>query len=379
MDTSINEQHVLFESQPMLTCLGNKRKLVKKISELIDTIATKIGKPSSQLNLMDAFTGSGVVSRMMFNKSATLITNDMENYSYLMSKCFFDVPPLYQQKSIQEHIHNMNHIAIYGPFIQDGIISSLYAPVNTSNIQEGERCFYTRENALIIDTLREYIEKMVEPENRVYCLVPLLIKASINANTAGVFKGFYKKGTVGHFGGAGENALSRIMKPIHLDVPIWCSSGTKHIAFNSDINSIPSETLKEYNLDIIYLDPPYNQHPYGSNYFMLNVIASNVKPANISKVSGIPVDWNKSNYNTRSNAVTAMTDLLDKYLNKGITKYVILSYNNEGIITIDDWTKIFEPYLVEKHEIKYDTYKGSRNLKDRTNKVIEIMYVIHKI
>lgn len=379
MDQSEIEKQSAFELQPMLTCLGNKRKLVKNISDLIDTISTRIGKPTSQLNLMDAFTGSGVVSRMMFNKSATLITNDMEKYSYLMSKCFFDVPSVYQQKSIQEHIQHMNHISIYGPFIQDGIISSLYAPANTTNIQEGERCFYTRENAVIIDTLRDYIEKMVEPENRVYCLVPLLIKASINANTAGVFKGFYKKGTIGHFGGAGENALTRIMKPIYLDVPIWSSSGTKHIAFHTDINRIPSETLKQYDLDIIYLDPPYNQHPYGSNYFMLNVIASNVKPEKISKVSGIPVDWNKSNYNTRTNAVAAMTDLLDKCLNNGVAKYVILSYNNEGIINVDDWEKIFEPYLVEKHEIKYDAYKGSRNLKDRANKVIEIMYIIHKM
>ena len=25
--------------------------------------------------------------------------------------------------------------------------------------------------------------------------------------------------------------------------------------------------------DLAYFDPPYNQHPYGSNYFMLNTIA----------------------------------------------------------------------------------------------------------
>ena len=35
-----------------------------------------------------------------------------------------------------------------------------------------------------------------------------------------------------------------------------------------------------------------------------------------------------------------------------------------------------ENYNVEKKEISYDTYKGSRNLKNRSNKVMEIMYVI---
>ncbi|MDR0684304.1 MAG: DNA adenine methylase [Spirochaetaceae bacterium] len=34
---------------------------------------------------------------------------------------------------------------------------------------------------------------------------------------------------------------------------------------NKIINNIPE-------VDLAYLDPPYNQHPYGSNYFMLNLI-----------------------------------------------------------------------------------------------------------
>ena len=64
----------------------------------------------------------------------------------------------------------------------------------------------------------------------------------------------------------------------------------------------------------------------------------------------------------------------------GISKstYLLISYNNEGIITANEWKILFEPYNVKKYEIKYDTYKGSRNLKDRSNKVIEIMYLVSK-
>ena len=56
----------------------------------------------------------------------------------------------------------------------------------------------------------------------------------------------------------------------------------------------------------------------------------------------------------------------------------MVSYNNEGIITDSDWTTLFEPYEVKKYEVTYDTYKGSRNLKDRNNKVIEIMYLVQR-
>ena len=59
------------------------------------------------------------------------------------------------------------------------------------------------------------------------------------------------------------------------------------------------------------------------------------------------------------------------------SKYILLSYNNEGIIPLDEWDNIFQGYSVEEFKINYDAYKGSRNLKDRSNKVIEIMYLIY--
>ena len=71
---------------------------------------------------------------------------------------------------------------------------------------------------------------------------------------------------------------------------------------------------------------------------------------------------------------------MSKLMSVGLSKstYLIISYNNEGIITDSDWKILFEPYTVKKYEINYDTYKGSRNLKDRSDKVIEIMYLVSK-
>lgn len=71
---------------------------------------------------------------------------------------------------------------------------------------------------------------------------------------------------------------------------------------------------------------------------------------------------------------------MKELMSSGLTKstYLLISYNNEGIITASDWGILFEPYEVKKYEIKYDTYKGSRNLKERNDKVIEIMYLVSK-
>jgi len=155
-------------------------------------------------------------------------------------------------------------------------------------------------------------------------------------------------------------------------MPIWYNGTYSSFPSNKDINQLVNELPD--NIDVMYLDPPYNQHPYGSNYFMLNVIAKYEEPVDISKVSGIPTNWTKSNYNSRIPAIKSMTELISSALKK--STYLIISYNNEGIINENDWKNIFEPYIVKKYDIKYDAYKGSRNLKDRSDKVIEIMYLV---
>lgn len=367
-DCNFNDKFVF---QTMLTCIGNKRKLVSNIYSIFDEIKTLLSK--DKLNIVDGFAGSSVVSRALTHISNKLYTNDMELYSYIMAYCYLVPPTEDQIPKILNHIKVMNEIASSGPYVE-GIICKLYAPKDSDNIQEGERCFYTRENALIIDTLRKYISDNISEDIVNYCLTPLLNKASINTNTAGVFKGFYKKDNIGKFGGKGEFALSRIMKPIRLEVPVWNFLEYKPVPSNRDINDLVNELPDD--IDVMYLDPPYNQHPYGSNYFMLNVIAKNEEPSDISKVSGIPTDWNKSNYNTRKTAVDAMKKLIVNGLLK--SKYLLISYNNEGIITTEDWDDLFQGYIIKKYEIKYDTYKGSRNLKNRDDKVLEIMYLVSK-
>ena len=373
--TDLNAEDTQFTYQSMLTCIGNKRKLIPHIFEIVDNLRNRLQKP--KLAIMDAFTGSGVVIRGLMSLCDQVYTNDLEQYAHIMSRCFLETPAAEVQAQIAAHIDKMNRIAATGPYRLDGPISRLYAPQDTDDIKVGERCFYTRENALIIDTLRQYIADSVEPELQNYLLAPLLIKASIHTNTAGVFKGFYKDGELGCFGGKGKNALSRIMNPIRVEIPTWSSTIVSKVqCCCGDIGDVIKTQIPPI-LDVIYLDPPYNQHPYGSNYFMLNVIIENCEPVALSRVSGIPTNWNKSAYNSRKTAVNAMRELLANATSK--SAYVVLSYNNEGIIEAEDWAQLFEPYVVEKREIDYDTFKGSRNLQNRSNKVVEIMYIISKI
>ena len=348
--------------QPMITYLGNKRKLVGWIMEIVTSLHPQ--------RILDGFAGSGVVSRAFRTICSELHSNDKEHYSYILLRCFLETPTAEQQVRIEQHVVHMEE------WEQEGFVTRLYAPLDTNAPQANERCFYTHENAVKIDSMLAYIVS-IEEDIRHYLLGPLLVKASIHVNTAGVFRGFYKKDGVGHFGGAGENALERILAPIQWSMPIWCDHPCRVHCYESDLLTLVTGFPND-SLDLIYLDPPYNEHPYGSNYFMLNLIAKNEEPLTYSRVSGIPTEWNKSAFNGRGKALDAMLELLRVCLVKA--QYILISYNNEGLITAEQWTDLVIKLgcQMKQYEKDYDTYHGSRNLAARNKKVIERMYLLSR-
>ena len=358
-------------SEQLITYLGNKRTLLPFIGESIELIKKEIGK--DKLTTFDGFAGSGVVSRFLKQFSDKVYANDMEKYSHVITKSFLLNESDIDRKYISEVIEYLNANKLSGKGF--GIIERLYAPQDTSNPQMDERCFYTRENARIIDTIRFLIDEQVEDQKYKDIFISLLIhKASVHTNTSGVFKGFYKskETKIGKFGGDGENALKRIMGEITIEPIILSTYECESIVYSGDTNEIVKDIS---NLDLVYYDPPYNQHPYSSNYHILNTIYENVEPQKLSKVAGIREDWNKSLYNKKDSALTAMNNLIENTN----SKYILVSYNNEGIISNDDMNKVLSQFGEVKMNVQsYNTFRGSRNLKERENKVTEQLYILKK-
>jgi adenine-specific DNA-methyltransferase len=357
--------------EQLITYIGNKRSLLSFINESIIDIKSKLGK--EKVTTFDGFAGSGVVSRFLKQHSSKVYANDLEKYSYAITKSFLtnksEVDFDYINQTV-EHLNSVKNVSL-----GTGIIERLYAPRNTKDIQHGERCFYTNENAKIIDRLRLEIENIVTDEKYKDIFLSILLhKSSVHTNTAGVFKGFYKstETDTGKFGGNGENALERIMGEIVMEPIVLSNHECEYQVFNGDTNEVV-KTMEE--VDIVYYDPPYNQHPYGSNYHILNTIYENVEPEKISRVAGIREDWNKSAYNKKIEAEKAMDDLIKNTK----AKYILVSYNNEGIIETNKMMEILQKYgEVELRTKLYNTYKGSRNLKEREQKVQEQIYVLKK-
>jgi adenine-specific DNA-methyltransferase len=133
-------------------------------------------------------------------------------------------------------------------------------------------------------------------------------------------------------------------------------------------------------LDVMYYDPPYNKHPYNIYYFMLDIINDWDKTIDIPDTyRGQPKTRTKSLYNSISHAKKTLSDLIENTH----SKYIILSYNDGGIVPISELDALLEKshLLVKKIPIDHKIYnrlKGIGNYKrtEDYKPVKEYLYVI---
>ena len=129
------------------------------------------------------------------------------------------------------------------------------------------------------------------------------------------------------------------------------------------------------SFDLVYIDPPYNQHPYGSNYFMLNLLANYERPEEMSRVSGIPTDWNRSGYNVKKRSLTLLTDLFEKIR----ARFLLVSFNSEGYVSTEEIKEVLGSHgRVDEEIFKYNTYRASRNLRSRPIHVNEHLFLLDR-
>lgn len=355
----------------LITYIGNKRRLLPFLYEGFSKIRHGLGK--EKLVVFDGFVGSGASARLLKSFASELHVNDLEDYSETINRAYLANKSEVDIKKLEEYINWLNENKLESNPKTKGFIEQNYAPKDDDHVQHGERVFYTNTNARIIDNVRRLIDEIPEPY-KTLALASLLVKASVHTNTSGVFKGFHKRNGIGHFGGQGENALTRIKQEISLDTPIFSEFECQVSVHKQDINCLVRDAqLPEF--DLVYYDPPYNQHPYGSNYFMLNIINSGKEQEIQDGVSGIAKDWNKSAYNKRKIAEDAMESLLRDTR----ARVIAISYNDEGIIPIENFKAMLSRYgRWELMEQDYNTYRGSRNLRDRSIKVKELLWILEK-
>ncbi|MBP5706926.1 MAG: DNA adenine methylase, partial [Spirochaetales bacterium] len=317
---------------------------------LIREAIEQTGIEPNRASFLDLFAGSGSVSRLAKSMGFAVTSNDWEYYSYVINKTFLECGQQWQNAAFVAFggtdavIDILNNLPV--PKKKDEYIAKFYCPSSDVNPDlDNDRMFYTNYNGKKIDAIRNQIDKWAKSgeitQTEEYFLLSLLLyEASTRSNTSGVFKGFHCG-----FGGSHGDALARIMKPVQLVKPQLINGRECHV-YREDAVKL-AEANKETHFDIVYLDPPYNQHQYGSNYHLLNTIALNDKPAvnehimiNRKKVnkSAIRKDWvnTKSTFCYKKSA----KDDFAKIIRNLNADHILISYSTDGIIPIEDMLDI---------------------------------------
>jgi len=125
----------------------------------------------------------------------------------------------------------------------------------------------------------------------------------------------------------------------------------------------------------LYLDPPYNARQYGANYHLLNTIAQYDIFTPLGK-SGMRV-YKKSGYCS----VGTVKQQFEYLIKNAQFNYIFLSYNNEGLMSVDDVKKIMQRYgRYDLVETEYQRYKADKteNRRHKASQTREYLHILGK-
>jgi len=349
--------------------IGSKLSLIKFIDESI----TKVIDDKCNI-FCDLFAGTGIVGSYFKKKGYKIIANDIQYYSYVLNRHYIgnhkelnffklikEIPELEYIKLKDRKLFICNYLSdIRG---KKGFIYKNYCVGQTKNISKA-RQYFSDDNGMRCDAIRQRIEKwknenLISNDEYYFLITSLIESIDKYANTASVYGAYLKQ-----LKKSAQNKL--ILKPAELIV-----NDQNHEVFNEDINAV-AEKIRG---DILYLDPPYNERQYATNYHLLETIAKYDKPKIYGKTGLREYKNQKSLYCSKVQVKKAFKDLILK----AKVRYIFLSYNNEGLMTLDDIKEImslrgkYGNFTKEYNRFKADKSE-SRNFT--ANKTTEYLHYV---
>ena len=338
---------------------GNKTKLLEFIADTSSNFDI-----SDEKIFFDIFTGTTSVAQHFKELGYKVIANDWLYFSYVLASTNIEINsrPSFSKVNEKLKLSSSDSVIDYLNNLEPRVdfITRNYTPYESNNRQ-----YFTIENGQKIDSIRIQINEwlssgLITNLEGCYLISSLIYAVNVVSNVSGTYGSFLKKWD------------NRAFKKLNLISPKIITSNKSNIALNEDVNKI----IDKFDVDILYLDPPYNSRQYASNYFLLELIAEGWFGESLPSIYGYtgmrPYNHQKSFFSMKREAYEA----LKKLINKAKAKYIMLSYNNEGIISSEEILEILSARgNVKIHKFNHKRYRSTG--QDGSNsKTTEYLYVL---
>jgi adenine-specific DNA-methyltransferase len=308
----------------MIKYIGSKRALLGHVTGAVAGLLPDRGR------VCDLFSGTARVGHALKRQGFEVWSNDHNAYAHTLATAYVQA----------------DRDRWLGP--AEAVLAELrevrpQAGWFTRAFCEDARYFHP-DNGARIDAMRERIETLsLEPELKAVVLVSLMEAADRVDSTAGVQMAYMKRWA------------PRALKPLELRLPdILPSVGAPCRATRGDA----IEMAAEVEADLVYLDPPYNQHSYLANYHVWESLVLWDRPETYGVANKrIDVKTRKSAFNSRPGIGPALRAVIERVRAPNL----IVSFNDEGYLSRADLVEMLSARgHVQVVEIAHPRYVGAR-------------------
>lgn len=282
----------------MIKYIGSKRKLVPVLGELFSK--------SGAITALDLFTGTTRVAQEFKRRGGIVTAVDLARYSKVLADCWITTDAnAVDGAALAEALRHLSSLpGEHGYFTETFCIQSrFFQPKN------GERVDAIRE---VLET--DYRESPLFP----ILLTSLMLAADRVDSTTGVQMAYVKQWA------------ARSYNDLELRVPELIP-GPGFSVQGDAVELAPNLGA----FDLAYLDPPYNQHRYFSNYHIWETLVAWDKPEHYGiacKRIDNRDDATKSRFNEKRNMTGAFRSVIKSLK----AETLIISYNNESWVSQEE-------------------------------------------
>lgn len=304
----------------MIKYLGSKRLLVPALTELVREL------PDAR-TFLDVFSGTARVGHAMKAAGLRVRANDHNAYAHVLAQCYVAADADRVEQPARKLLDELQ--ALPG---RPGYVTETFC----------ERARYFQpKNGARIDAIRDRIEALdLPPDLRAVVLVSLMEAADRVDSTTGVQMAYLKQWA------------PRAHNDLQLRLP-------RILRGPGDAHCLDAQALVErHEADVVYLDPPYNQHKYLGNYHVWETLVRWDAPEAYGVAcKRIDCKTRRSPYNSKRQIHPAMKALVDAVK----ARWLLVSFSNEGYISREQMLDLLRSRgEVEVREIAYDRYVGAK-------------------